>query len=118
MSAIPWIMITIAILIAILALLTVWVVRNRGKKHEHDYYSFFTMGVIWTAFGLIFWKDMPFFFIMGLAFMTLGLANKDKWESNRRRWGDMDKKERKIMTWVMIILGALVLLGVIVFFLA
>lgn len=115
--AFPWILFSIVILILIFGVLAILVAKNRGKKHKPDYYTFFIMGVIWTAFGIIFRGEMTFFLIMGLAFLAIGLINKDKWKSNRRRWGDMDKGERKLMMCVSIILGILVLAGVVALFL-
>ena len=95
MAAILWILISVAVLVILLAVLAALFFVKKGKKHEPDYYTFFTIGIIWTAFGVIFWSNMKFFFIMGLVFIAIGLANKDKWESNRRTLKDMDKMERK-----------------------
>ena len=116
-SAIPWILISVAVLVILLAFLGALLFVKRKKPHKPDYYTFFIMGIIWTAFGLIFWNDMFFFFVMGIAFMIIGIVNKDKWKSNRRTWKDMEDIERKILVWAMFILGLLVLAGLVVFFL-
>lgn len=100
----------------ILGLLVVFLIKQKGKKHKPDYQTFFTIGIIWTAFGIIFWKEMSFFLIIGIVFLILGLSNKDKWKKNHRSWNKMNKNEKKLMIWIMIILGILVL-GVITAFL-
>ena len=112
---ISWIIISIIILIIIVTLALIFLMKNKGKKQEPDYYTFFIMGIIWTSFGIIFWSDMPFFFIMGLVFMTLGLANKDKWK-NHKNLCKMNSSERKRLLWVVSI-GLIILLGLLFFFL-
>jgi len=109
-----WILVAILVGIIILGVLAVFVVKNKGKKHEPDYYTFFIMGLIWVAFGIVF-RDMSFFFIMGLAFMAIGLVNKDKWKKNHRTWKDKDSLEKKLFLIVMIILLVLVLAGLVAF---
>ena len=111
---IPWILIAIAIVLVIFGVLSLLLLRK--KKRPIDYYSLFIIGIIWFIFGIIV-RENYFFWIMGLTFMAIGLINKDKWKSNRRRWGDMDKDERKLMIIIMIILGVLVLAGLVALFL-
>ena len=113
---IPWIIISIIILIIIVTLALIFLMKNKGKKQEPDYYTFFIMGIIWLSFGIIFWSDMPFFFIMGLVFMTLGLANKDKWK-NHKNFRKMNSSERKILLWILLTIGLIILLGLLFFFL-
>ena len=115
MESIPWIMIAIGFFIILFGVLFVVLIKHRKKPIPTDYRTFFIMGVIWTAFGVVFWEGMRFFLIMGIAFLIIGLANKDKWEKNRRRFKDMDKFERKIIIWVIVILGLLLLVGIVVF---
>ena len=115
--AFPWIILSLFTFLIILGLLVVFLIKQKGKKSEPDYYTFFTMGIIWTGFGLIFWKEMSFFLIMGLVFLAIGLANKDKWKKNHESWKKMNAKEKKITMWIMIILGILVLGGLAAFLL-
>lgn len=106
---IPWILIAVLIVLIIFGVLTFLLLRK--KKRPVDYYSLFIIGVIWFIFGIASGNSM--FWIMGLAFMVIGLINKDKWEKNRRRWDKMDKDEKRLMIIIMVILGLLVLAGLI-----
>ena len=115
MSATPWIMISIAVLVLILAVVAIFAIKRKGKKHEPDYYTFFVMGIIWTAFGIIFMEEMPFFFIMGLVFLALGLVNKDKWKATHRTWKDLTAGEKKLKLILIIFLTVLLIAGIVFF---
>ncbi len=51
------------------------------------------MGIVWVPVGIVFMfilllSDLPFvigmpLFGMGLAYLAIGLANRDKWKTNR-----------------------------------
>ena len=114
MSAIPWIMISIVVLIVLLAVVYFWI--NKGKKRRPvDYYSLFVIGLVWLPFGII--MKNPFFFIMALVFLGLGLVNKDKWKANRRRWKDLDKIERRAVLVITVVLMLLVFAGLVAWYL-
>lgn len=118
MSAIPWILISIAVIIILLGIFVIFAIKSKKiKQREPDYYTFFIMGIIWTIFGAVFFEDLFFFLAIGLTFLIIGLMNKDKWNKNRVRWKDLSKFEKKFKIWMMITLGLLALLGLIVFFL-
>ena len=89
---IPWILITVGVLVIILAVVAVYAAKT-GKKREPDYYTFFIMGITWIPLGMA-TKNYAFF-IMGLAFMAIGLVNKDKWKKNHKTWSQLDSKEQK-----------------------
>ena len=112
-GSIPWLMVVIAVLIVLLAV--VYFLVNKGKKRPLDYYNLFIIGIIWLPFGII--MKNSFFFIMGLVLMGLGLAHKDKWKANRRRWKDLGKKERNVVMWITVILTLLLVAGVVAFLL-
>jgi hypothetical protein len=61
----------------------VWKYRKGGlEQRPVDYRTFFLMGLIWTIFGAVFMAldySMSFFLPMGVIFLVLGLANRDKW---------------------------------------
>ena len=95
MSELPWIfVVTLAILIVvgILLVLVVWKRKKEGKLEEPNYRAFFVMGVIWFPAGIVFMVisfllDIPFvigmpLFAMGLIYLIVGLANRDKWKKN------------------------------------
>ena len=119
MAVILWILISVAVLVIILAVLAALALKSRGKEHKPDYYTFFIMGIVWSGAGipLATTTGNYGFFAIGLVFLAIGLANRDKWETNRKTWRDMENTERKIMTWVMVIMGLLVLVGLVFFFL-
>ena len=112
---IPWILISIGILLVVLAVLAIVAFKFSKKKHKPDYYAFFIIGIIWFPIGVAM-KNYALW-IMGLVFFILGLANKDKWESNKIKWGKLTKQEKILRVIVIIFLGLLVLAGLGVFLL-
>jgi len=113
MSAKPWILVSIAV---ILVLLFVLMILFRKKvKAPTDYYVFFIIGLTWLPLGLVF--KNPALWGMGLVFMIVGLTHKKEWKKNHRPWNKLSKEEKKFRKIVIIALGALVLIGFIAFFL-
>ncbi|MFC1647910.1 hypothetical protein ACFL1B_00465 [Nanoarchaeota archaeon] len=110
---VPWLLMAIIIVLIILGLV-VWFVRKDNKRPT-DYYNLFVIGIIWVAIGLPL-DNMPLF-IVGLALMISGLANKDKWKQNRVKLSDLNEKERKYRMYLIIFASVLVLVGVVVFLL-
>ncbi len=107
---IPWILIAILVLLVLLAVVSIY-----AKKHYNrpaDYYNLFIMGIIFTGAGIAVMQN-PGMWILGIVFMVVGLANKDKWKKNRRTWKDLPKGERKLVMWLTIILGVLALAGLV-----
>lgn len=111
---IPWILIAVAVLIILLAVVAILI----RKKHKSppDYYSFFVMGIIWLPIGIA--AGNSALWMMGLAFMAVGLVHKDEWKKNHRPWNKLDKGEQKLRLVVIIALGVLVFLAALAFFLA
>lgn len=83
--------IILAIVVA-LAIFTVLVVRKRrkeGRLEETNYRVFFITGAVMTPIGLIgiivsFFRDYSFFvplpvLTIGIVYLVMGLANRDKW---------------------------------------
>ncbi|UCD03624.1 MAG: hypothetical protein JSW73_03730 [Candidatus Woesearchaeota archaeon] len=115
----PWIILMVLILIIIVTLAIAFLYKIKGIKHEPDYYAFFTIGIIWLFFGIIMLIQNPsfsFFFIIGLVFTIVGLANKNKWKKPKK-WKDLSEEERKVK--MIAIIGGLMALviGVVVFLL-
>jgi formate hydrogenlyase subunit 3/multisubunit Na+/H+ antiporter MnhD subunit len=118
MGSTPWLMIIILILIVVLGITALFVAKTRKEKRPIDYYAFFWMGLIWTVFGLFFYQQGNFSLLgMGVVFLIVGLVNKDKWEKNRIRWSDLNKKEQNLKLTIIGILGVLVLAGMVAFLL-
>ncbi len=67
--------------------------RREGKQEEPNYRTFFVIGLVWFVTGLallIAWAllDIALFLCipflgMGLAYLAIGWANRDKWQTNR-----------------------------------
>ena len=116
MSALPWIIASILVLLILFSVLAILSVKSRkGKKRPIDYYSWFVIGIVWIIVGLIWITDTGFFFIMGLVFVILSLVHKKEWKKNREanKWKNLNKTERKIYMFTLILLAVLVVIGVI-----
>ena len=90
------------------------VAKGKIKKQEPDYRVLFIIGISWIPLGVVF--DNPAFWVMGLVFMALGLANRSKWK-DRPRWSEMPKAEKNFKLAMIAILGLVLILGFIAFFL-
>jgi hypothetical protein len=59
-------------------LLALFIVFLLGKKEfKPDYRTLFMLGIVWFPLGII--LDNFLFFIIGMAYLVIGLANKEKW---------------------------------------
>ena len=111
MDTIPWLAISIGLLLLGLLVVGVMVYRYRDEPIEPDYRTFFILGVIWLPLGL--GTDNPAFWIIGLAFMAIGLANHAKWK-DAPRWRDLPDHQRRVRLVVLgVILGLVLLTGLI-----
>jgi len=100
----------LAVLIIVVGILTIILnLKPRGKSI--DYHALFIMGVIWTAAGLV---VRNFYFSgLGLIFIIISFANKNKWEENKKHWNRLNQNEKRLVLSMIIILGFLVLAGVV-----
>ena len=106
---------SIGILIAIILLgVTAIALRKKGRLPP-DYKSFFYIGILWMAVGLIAIRENYFFFIMGTAFTIIGLSHKKDWEKNRRKWNDLSMREKRIKIGLAIALAFLIAAGFVIF---
>jgi len=115
MSAIPWILISIGVLLILFAILFVYLIKRRKKPRPPNYYAFFILGLIWLPTGIAMGNYA--LGAMGLVFMIVGLVNKKKWKKNRVTWKDMDPFERKFIIILIVALIILAILGLVAFFL-
>jgi len=108
----PWILISVLIVLIILGIVAI--LAKKKNKRPIDYYSFFIIGIIWTAFGI----PLKNFALWGagIVFLIIGLVNKNKWKKNRVRWSDLTPEEIRMKTFLIIILGILVLAGLTAWF--
>jgi len=88
MSTIAIAMITILFITVFVLILTVlWVKKNKRNEQmkEVDYRAFFIMGISFLLLGIVltFVIGNPGFIgfmVLGIAYIAIGLANKDKWK--------------------------------------
>lgn len=114
--SIPWILVSIAVAVVILAILGILVLKRKGWKREVDYRSYFTMGIIWLPFGIIFYLFFEsmiglWFLIMGLVYISIGLKNKDKWGKPQK----VSPTYQKVLIIAVMIGVLLLVLGIIVY---
>jgi hypothetical protein len=116
-----WVLIVLGVLILLGVIAAIVAYKNKGKKHETDYYAFFVMGICFIPLGIIFMSTgntaFSFFFILGLVYLAIGLANKDKWKKNHKPFSKLSKKEKKVKMIILGILILLVLVGLVVYLL-
>jgi hypothetical protein len=90
MFGIPIILLTLIIGFILVGVLVVLYRKNLRSKNRNDqnpdYRGFFIMGICFLPMGIIFTATVNIGFIgiagMGLIYMSLGLANRDKWKKN------------------------------------
>jgi flagellar basal body-associated protein FliL len=88
-----WILISIflgviAIIIGIIVFLTLRKNQKEGRTKEVDYRAFFIMGICFLPLGIIFTATINIgfmgFIAIGLIYMSIGLANRDKWKNKEK----------------------------------
>jgi formate hydrogenlyase subunit 3/multisubunit Na+/H+ antiporter MnhD subunit len=113
---IPWILVSIAVIVVILAIISVLMLKRKGWKRKVDYRSYFNTGIVWFVVCIIFYLVLDsvigiFFFIMGLVYLSVGLKNKDKWGKPQK----VSPKYQKIMLGAVAVVVIALALGIIVF---
>ena len=93
-----------ALVVIISIVFLVLIAKGKIDRKEPDYRAFFIIGISWIPLGLV--LKNPGFWAMGLIFMTLGLANKDKWK-DQPKWKELPEAQRNLK---MVIIGILTLL--------
>jgi len=91
-AVIALIILAIAVVTGILAALMVRKRKKEGKP-QVGYRTFFILGITWVPFSIIlmivsFILQIPFYigfplFALGMIYLVIGLANRDKWKNNR-----------------------------------
>jgi len=87
MSTIAYIMIGILVITLLVLIATIFIVKKKKKEEsnkESDYRAFFIMGISFLPLGIIFTVTISPAFIgfigMGIIYIAIGLANRDKWK--------------------------------------
>ena len=84
-----WILLTIilgiiAVIVGVFVLFVMQKKKKEGTYKEPDYRAFFIMGICFLPMGIIFTTAISPAFIsflaLGIIYMSIGLANKDKWK--------------------------------------
>lgn len=86
------VILAILIVVGILLILVAWKNKKEEKSEETNYRALFVMGIIWFPTGIVFMfmsflLDISFvigmpLFGMGLIYLIVALANRDKWKKN------------------------------------
>lgn len=119
MESLPWIIIAVGALLILLIVAFIVLLFNKKIPHrEPDYQTWFWLGICWLGAGIPLGTTSNNWGIsfMGLVFMILGLANKNKWKKNHVKWKDLKPLEKKFKTWIIVVLGIIVLAGLVAFF--
>ena len=87
MNGLILVLIVILALVLLVGIITTFFVlkkRKEGTYKEPDYRAFFVMGICLLPMGIIFMTTLNPGFIgftcMGLFFIAIGLANREKWK--------------------------------------
>jgi hypothetical protein len=93
-----------------LVIFAIFAYRHRGESREPNYRVFFVMGITWLSIGIV--TDNSGLWAMGLVFLIIGLANRDKWK-DEKKWSDLSPNERNIRLAVVGGLTLLLVVGVV-----
>jgi len=94
MTALPWIIISIAGLMLVLGVVVIYMMKKGHYRHEADYRAFFLLGIVWFPLGLV--LDLPFFYILGLVYLGVGLGNRNKWGKKAKPLTPIQIRVKKI----------------------
>ena len=99
-------LLSLLVLGTVTALLMVYFFRMKKNNWQHktNYNSLFILGICMMPLGIT--LDMPIFFLIGMAYIAIGLINKDKKLK-------MSKQQRKMQT-----IGVVVGLAILAIFVA
>ena len=79
------VILALALIVGIIFAIFVLKKKKEGTYKEPDYRAFFIMGICFLPMGIIFTTTLNpgfiGFIVLGIAYMTIGLANKDKWKT-------------------------------------
>ena len=98
MSGFPWIVLAaIVAILAVAGMLLAYMIRKKGRgrvEQATNYRVFFMMGIAMVPIGAAliiasFFLDLAFgigvpLLAMGVVYISLGLANRDKWKKKER----------------------------------
>jgi len=105
------IIIVIVVLIAILLtyLIVVSASKQKEGKRTPNYRALFIIGISWLPIGIA--TDNTAFWSIGLVFLIIGLANKNKWKQETK-WSDLPPNVKRFK---LTLISVLIIFLVIVF---
>ena len=103
----------VAIAAVVVILLIFFVVARKQEKRPPNYRALFILGIVFLPLGIS--TENYAFTGVGALFMIIGLANKKKWEK-QKKWNELSYNERRLKITIIIVLSLLLFFGVIAFF--
>jgi hypothetical protein len=89
--------ILIILIVAIALIFVVFIVRSASQNKEErripNYRALFIIGVTWLPIGIA--TDNPGLWGLGVVFMIIGAANKNKW-GKETKWSELPPETRKM----------------------
>jgi uncharacterized membrane protein len=114
MSTFPVIAISILVVLVVLLAVVFFIRRQKGEMPEADYRVFFILGIAWLPLGIA--TDNPAFWGMGAVFLIVGLANRDKWKEEPTM-SSLTASKSKTQLFVLIGLAVLLVVSLLVYLL-
>jgi len=105
MNSTLWMLIAIAVLLILFG--SIFLFLKKKEKRKVDYYSIFLVGIIWVVMGI----PLKNYFLssIGVILLIIGLRHRNKWERNKRKWENLENREKKWIIFLMILLSLLIL---------
>jgi cytochrome c biogenesis factor len=116
MSGKSWFLLSALILLVLIVLAVVAVLYQRKSKKPPDYRTLFIMGIIWLAIGIPI-KNYAMS-ALGIILTVLGLSHRKEWKEASTNWGGLSKEEKRIKIILIAVLGILVVMGLVLYFLS
>jgi carbon starvation protein CstA len=113
-----FIIISILIFVVILAVLAIFLAKDR-KKAGPDYYTMFLISLVWVPVGLFMqWRgEDASFWVVGLIFLAISVWNRDQWKRNHTPFNKLKKKQKRFALVVILILALIILIGAVIYYL-
>jgi RsiW-degrading membrane proteinase PrsW (M82 family) len=104
---------TIIIAITLIALLVIAMIKMKKGKMKPNYRVLFILGIAFLPIGItqLIRESEPFFFILSMVYIAIGLVNKGKWEQPQQ----ITEKQKKVLIMSVLAGVLLLILGIIIF---
>ncbi|MBR9690674.1 hypothetical protein GOV08_03235 [Candidatus Woesearchaeota archaeon] len=111
-----WIIASLIILLGLIAVgVLIYSYKKKGSLPPTDYYVFFVMGIAFIPLGMVL-KNYAIF-ALGLIYMAIGLKNKNKWKKNHLKWKDLSKEQQRLKLIIIGVLTLVLIIGAAAYFL-